>query len=69
MTDLNTLIDPSSGWMLEEATGINDNGWIVGYGYNSATGRYDAVLLTPIPEPSAFALLARPRPCGVRLRR
>ena len=43
MTDLNTLIDPSSGWMLEEATGINDNGWIVGYGYNSATGRYDAV--------------------------
>ncbi len=32
MTDLNTLISQSSGWTLEDARDINDNGWIVGYG-------------------------------------
>ena len=54
---LNSLIDTSSGWTLEEATAVNDNGWIVGQGYNSLTGQEDAVLLTPIPEPSTFVLL------------
>ncbi|MEZ0264012.1 MAG: hypothetical protein ACAI43_04735 [Phycisphaerae bacterium] len=33
--DLNTLIDPSSGWQLNVAIGISDTGWIVG------NGRYD----------------------------
>ena len=32
MKDLNDLIDPGSGWELEEATGINDRGQIVGWG-------------------------------------
>ncbi|MCJ7777737.1 MAG: DUF3466 family protein, partial [Sedimentisphaerales bacterium] len=32
--DLNTIIDPCSGWTLLEALSINNNGWIVGYGYN-----------------------------------
>ncbi len=32
MVDLNTLIDPLSGWQLQAATGINDAGQIVGYG-------------------------------------
>ena len=57
----NSLIDTSSGWTLEEATAVNDNGWIVGQGYNSLTGQEDAVLLTPIPEPSTFVLLCPPR--------
>ena len=35
MTDLNSLIDPDSGWALGNATAINDNGWIVGVGDQS----------------------------------
>ncbi len=57
MTDINTLIDPSSGWTLQGAYGINDLGQIVGYGLNSA-GQSDAFLLTPVPEPATVALLA-----------
>jgi probable HAF family extracellular repeat protein len=56
MADLNLLIDPTSGWTLTEATAINNNGWIVGYGTN-ASGQQDAFLLTPTPEPSTILLL------------
>jgi probable HAF family extracellular repeat protein len=55
MTDLNSQIDPSSGWKLVEANAINNAGQIVGYGYSS--GVQEAFLLTPTPEPSTFALL------------
>ncbi|MCC7203842.1 MAG: hypothetical protein IT441_02090, partial [Phycisphaeraceae bacterium] len=30
--DLNTLIDPTRGWLLTSANEITDNGWIVGQG-------------------------------------
>jgi probable HAF family extracellular repeat protein len=33
MRDLNTLIPQDSGWVLRSATGINNKGVIVGYGY------------------------------------
>ena len=56
MTDLNTLIDPSSGWTLKNAQGINDAGQIVGIGTNPSGHRH-AFLLTPVPEPSSLALL------------
>jgi probable HAF family extracellular repeat protein len=58
MQDLNNLISPNSGWVLEDATGINDSGQICGDG--EYQGKQDAFLLTPIstPEPSALALLA-----------
>ena len=54
MTDLNSLLPPDSGWSLSDATGINDNGQIVGDGLNP-NGQDDAFLLTPVyvPEPSA----------------
>src|ERR1043166_2424675 len=39
------------------ATGINDNGDIVGYGEDSM-GNNHAFLLTPVPEPSSLWLLA-----------
>ena len=56
MHDLNSLIPTDSGWSLEEATGINDSGQITGYGW---IGRQEVgFLLTPIPEPSTFVLLA-----------
>jgi probable HAF family extracellular repeat protein len=53
--DLNNLISPSLGWELREASCINDNGWIVGYGINS-DGYEHAFLLTP--EPSTLFLLS-----------
>ena len=46
MTALNSLISPKSGWELQQATAINDSGWIVGSGTNSA-GQSHAFLLTP----------------------
>jgi probable HAF family extracellular repeat protein len=54
IVDLNDCIAPGSGWVLETACGINDSGWIVGYGtYNGETRCF---LLTPIPEPATLAL-------------
>lgn len=50
--DLNTVIDPSLGWELYQATSINDNGWIVGQGNKGA------FLLIPVPEPATLSLLA-----------
>jgi len=46
--DLNTLIGPDSGWFLEEARSINEQGWIVGKGRNPA-GENHAFLIIPIP--------------------
>jgi probable HAF family extracellular repeat protein len=57
MTDLNSLISPTAGWTLEEATSINDAGQIVGYGVNPS-GQVESYLLTPVPEPHSAALLA-----------
>ncbi len=56
MSDLNSFVDPLLGFTLTDATAINDNGWIVGYGLNPA-GQTHAFLLTPIPEPSTLVLL------------
>ena len=55
MVDLNSLIDPLSGWKLNVARAINDSGQIVGVGYVS--GQTRAFLLTPVPEPSTLALI------------
>ena len=61
MKDLNSLIDPLSGWALIAARGINDAGQIAGYGrYN---GQIRAFRLTPldlgsaVPEPAAWAVM------------
>lgn len=45
LQNLNTLIDPASGWTLETATGVNDSGQIVGRGLFA--GRIRPYLLTP----------------------
>jgi probable HAF family extracellular repeat protein len=47
MVDLNTLIDPLSGWELLDAADINDAGQITGQGLIG--GEYHAYLLTPVP--------------------
>jgi probable HAF family extracellular repeat protein len=55
MTDLNSLIDPISGWTLTESSAINDGGQIVGNG--TIGGQTHAFLLTPVPEPTSLTLL------------
>jgi probable HAF family extracellular repeat protein len=52
MVDLNTLIDPLSGWELSDAAGINSAGQITGQGL--INHEYHAYLLTPIPVPGDF---------------
>lgn len=44
--DLNSLIPPESGWVLKEASAINDLGQIAGHGLYQ--GEQRAFLLTPI---------------------
>ncbi len=56
LVDLNTLVDPASGWVLSRAYDINESGWIVGEG--TFGGITQAVLLTPIPEPTSLLLMA-----------
>ncbi len=70
--DLNDLLEPDSGWLLESAHGINDSGQIVGTGVIG--GQTEAFLLNPIvPEPSTLALIAAGAAgllgCGWRRRR
>jgi len=55
-TNLNTLIDPTSGWVLTSGNGINNSGWITGRGTIDGTGH--AFLLMPLPEPSSILLAA-----------
>ena len=52
MVDLNTLIDPLSGWELLDASAINDAGQITGQGLIG--DEYHAYLLTPVPLPGDF---------------
>jgi hypothetical protein len=64
--DLNTLIDPASGWTLNVAHDISDTGWIVGYGAFDSDGpggqeAYERLFLmhvpaTAVPEPASLAL-------------
>jgi uncharacterized membrane protein len=65
--DLNTLIDPASGWLLERALGISDTGWIVGTGLYDADGpegqgaelRHYLIHVPAtavVPEPATFVL-------------
>ncbi len=56
MSNLNDLIPPGSGWLLQEARDINNAGQIVGWGL--VNGQQRAFLLTPIPVPAAAWLLA-----------
>jgi probable HAF family extracellular repeat protein len=53
LQDLNTLIDPSQGWLLKSASDINDAGEISGHALNNFTGQTHAVRLRPVAEPPA----------------
>jgi probable HAF family extracellular repeat protein len=47
LQNLNNLIPAGSGYQIESATGINDNGQIVANATDTATGQTHALLLTP----------------------
>jgi probable HAF family extracellular repeat protein len=64
MVDLNSLIDPLSGWTLISGRAINDAGQITGRGLIGGESR--AFLLTPVPEPASLALLPLGLPLLVR---
>ena len=55
IADLNDYLPAGSGWTLTEATAINDNGQIVGYGFHN--GLEHGFLMT-VPEPSTIVLAA-----------
>ncbi len=60
--NLNTLLDPNvtqAGWVLTVATGINDQGWIVGDAINARLGEQDAFLLrvSAVPEAEGYLML------------
>jgi probable HAF family extracellular repeat protein len=55
MRDLNDLISTGSGWLITEAWGINDSGWITGQG--TLDGQRHAFLLTPTGVPESSGLL------------
>jgi hypothetical protein len=60
VTDLNSLIDPKSGWTLVDVRAISDTGWITGLGYyNDPITRTTSneLYLIQVPEPSASLLL------------
>jgi len=56
LVDLQSEIDPLSGWSLQDAYDINELGQIVGYGY--LNGQQRGYLLTPVPEPATMAALS-----------
>ena len=60
--DLNSYLPVGSGWVLQDATGINDTDQIVGYGlYNGVQEGFlldlSSDLASPTPEPASFLLL------------
>ncbi|HEY0550587.1 MAG TPA: PEP-CTERM sorting domain-containing protein [Verrucomicrobiae bacterium] len=58
MLDLNSLIDPNSGWFIASAGRVNDAGQIVGWGFSLERGNIPTPFrLDPIPEPSTWTLL------------
>jgi len=61
LVDLNTLVDPAAGWVITDASGINDAQQIAATAcYGGVTGDCRAVrldLVPAVPEPGAWAML------------
>ena len=58
--ELSTLLDPATGWAIEDAYGINDAGQIAALGCRTDGSVCSSMRLDPtsaIPEPAAFLLL------------
>src|SRR5690606_32935051 len=60
LTDLNTFLSAqlkSEGWSLISASGINDQGWIIGLASNGNDAFLPFLMTAAIPEPSAYLML------------
>ena len=57
MVDLNALVDMPPGWILADATAINDAGQIVANGWSLDQNIQHAFLLTPVPSTLALGIL------------
>ncbi|HEY2159422.1 MAG TPA: PEP-CTERM sorting domain-containing protein [Isosphaeraceae bacterium] len=70
ITDLNSLISPTSGWTITGAYGINDSGQIDVIA-NDGTSSHVLLLTAPllVPEPPTIALLCSGAVVGLGLRR
>ena len=58
--DLNSFLDGSAvsaGWVLHIASGINDQGAVIGYASNTNTDLTYGFVLTPVPEPETYTML------------
>jgi probable HAF family extracellular repeat protein len=68
MTDLNDLIQPDNGWVLTQATALNDNGDIVGIGLKNGLKHgfllslYSAPVVDPTPTPEPLPPAVDPTP-------
>ena len=49
MVDLNTLVDPASGWTLQWAYAVNNSGIVTGYGTNSAGKTHAFTIRAALP--------------------
>jgi hypothetical protein len=76
--DLNSLIDPASGWTLTEARGISDTNWVSGIGLFDPDGAgslaaYDRAFLldvsSVVPEPASSVLFGCASALLIRRRR
>lgn len=59
-TDLNTFLsaqEKADGWSLVAASGINDNGWIIGLASNPEGGTTPFLLAAAVTEPHAYLML------------
>jgi probable HAF family extracellular repeat protein len=68
LQDLDTLIDPSLGWVLLSAHDINDAGQIVGYAFNNFTEQTHAVRLQPTDGPPPECTFHCLRSTGISMR-
>jgi len=60
IVDLNNLLSAEAvraGWVLETALSVNDFGVILGVESNYITHEFGTFLLTPVPEPTSYAML------------
>ena len=54
LQDLNNMLGPVGGWVLNRATAINDHGQVAGYG--QLAGQQRGFVLTPVRSPADWQL-------------